>query len=98
MTDLMIEQMNKEQQLFNQIKALFSPYMHEELAHLKANEVMRITGNSFNETSSDDACPYCGALSNEDGDCLCAEQAYYYDELITFMRALPKKAIFENYK
>lgn len=42
-----IDTMNQDRELYEQIKLLFNPYMHEELAILKANEVMRITGHSF---------------------------------------------------
>ncbi len=34
----------------------------------------------------------------EDEDAASAEQDYYFEELVTFMQSLPKKAIFENYK
>ena len=70
--NLMITKMNEEKDLYDRIKSLFTPYMPEELADLKTNEVMRITGYSFANTSADDACPYCAELSNEKGECLCA--------------------------
>lgn len=42
-----IDKMNADRELYEQVKLLFNPYMHEELAGMKANEVMRITGHSF---------------------------------------------------
>ena len=46
----MIEKMNKEKEMYENVKSLFIPYMSEELADLKTNEVMRITGHSFVNT------------------------------------------------
>jgi hypothetical protein len=71
MKSLTIEIMNAEKQMYEQIKSLFTPYMVEDLADLKTNEVMRVTGHSFVNTGADDACPYCNQLSNENGNCLC---------------------------
>lgn len=71
MNTLMIEKMNNENLLYEQIKSLFVPYMNNGLADLKTNEVMRLTGFSFSETSADDACPYCTDIKDEDGKCQC---------------------------
>lgn len=73
MKTLMIDQMNKEKQMYNQIKSLFTPYMSTELADGKTNEVMRITGFSFAYMSADDVCPYCHNLPDEMGECDCKE-------------------------
>ncbi len=37
-------------------------------------------------------------VNQQEDEDVSAEQAYYYEELITFMQALPKKAIFDTYK
>jgi len=71
MKDLMIEKMNDEQTLYNDIKSLFSPYMSDELAELKTNEVMRLTGNSFTRMSADDLCPYCNQPKCGSAYCRC---------------------------
>ncbi|HRP30494.1 MAG TPA: hypothetical protein PKV73_01315 [Agriterribacter sp.] len=71
MKSLMIEQMNKEKQMYEGVKSLFAPYMNEELADLKTNEVMRITGYSFTQMSADDICPYCTEVKDENGSCQC---------------------------
>lgn len=71
MDTLTIDVMNAEKQMYEQIKNLFTPFMNEELADIKCNEVMRITGHSFANNSADDACAYCHELRNENGDCNC---------------------------
>lgn len=72
MKSLTIEIMNAEKQMYEQIKSLFTPYMVEDLADLKTNEVMRVTGYSFSEMSADDVCPYCTDIKDENGICQCS--------------------------
>ncbi len=37
-------------------------------------------------------------VNQQEDEDMSAEQDYYFEELITFMQSLPKKAIFETYK
>lgn len=71
MKTLMIKNMNKEKAMYENIKSLFKPYLSEELSDIKTNEVMRITGHSFTYSSSDDRCPYCTDVKDENGSCQC---------------------------
>lgn len=72
MKTLMIEKMNKENEMYENVKYLFTPYMSNEIAEAKTNEVMRITEHSFAEVSADDICPYCTELRDENGTCQCS--------------------------
>jgi predicted HAD superfamily hydrolase len=67
--NLMIDVMNDEKNIYENVKSLFAPYMSNEKAEAKTNEVMRITGKTYGELSADDMCPYCTELRNEDGIC-----------------------------
>lgn len=71
MKTLMIEKMNKENEMYENVKSLFTPYMSNKIAEAKTNEVMRITEHSFSEVSADDICPYCTDIKDENGGCQC---------------------------
>lgn len=58
--------MKTEKQIFEDVKSLILPYMNEELADLKTNEIMRITGHSL---AFANRCSFCGELLDENGDC-----------------------------
>ena len=73
MKTLMIDKMNKKQELRDKVIEVIQKGLDPELAELKANEIMRIFGYSYAFLSADDPCPYCHILSDENGKCECIE-------------------------
>lgn len=71
MKSIVIEKMNEDKEIEQAILIMLKPYMNEELAYAKANEIMRITGHSFMRMSADERCPYCNTFKDENGKCLC---------------------------
>ena len=71
MKTLMINRMNEEKRLQGEILDVIKKGLDPDLADLKANEIMRIFGYSYNRMSADDLCPYCNSMKGENGECLC---------------------------